>query len=137
MNELASNGLDAFELMRFIDIFGVPPERLPDGKDIDDVIGFLKAGKFREEFVKTCWRGFSRSYGRFFLWVKIYNASVSPKASHFKHAYTYEMTLRTVGDPTWFQRKYDNFRQGIIEAGRYMADGEDDGDTGNSFKQIT
>ena len=119
--------------MRFIDIFDVLPEKLPDGKDIDDVIGFLNTGGFREEFVNTCWRGFSKSYERFFLWVKIYKILAFGKCA-VPNIYIYEFTVRMVGDPASFRRKYDNFREGMIDAGRYMVDSENDGNTGNSVK---
>ena len=37
-HETEYSGLDTVSLMKFIDVFGIPPEMVPNGADFNDVV---------------------------------------------------------------------------------------------------
>ena len=56
----------AVDLMEFIDIFGMSPEQVPSGKNIDDLIDFLIAVEFKEYRITSHWKTYIKKRRRIF-----------------------------------------------------------------------
>ena len=93
-HETEYSGLDTVLLMKFIDVFGIPPEMVPNGADFNDVVYFMKKNDFREECGSlSSWKNFVKVHDDIYFLLRIQRHLMDAKSCE----YTYEMTVRILG----------------------------------------
>ena len=112
-HETEYSGLDTVSLMKFIDVFGIPPEMVPNGADFNDVVYFMKKNDFREECGSlSSWKNFVKVHDDIYFLLRIQRYLMDAKSCE----YTYGMTVRILGIPMFFEEKDRNLRKALCNA---------------------
>lgn len=107
------SGLDTVSLMKFIDVFGIPPEMVPNGADFNDVVYFMKKNDFMEECGSlSSWKNFVKVHDDIYFLLRIQRHLMDAKSCE----YTYEMTVKILGIPMFFEEKDKNLRKALCNA---------------------
>lgn len=136
-NAIESFGLDTVSLMEFIDMFGISPEMVPDGRNFNDVVKFMKSNGFREErgSLSNC-KYFVKLHGDMYFLLRIQQHRIGGKSCVFIYEYAYEMTVRIMGTPMSFNEKDKNLRNALCNAfAKAQNWSVENGNSGNGIEQ--
>ena len=138
MDELKSecNDIDIIGTMMFIDVFGIPPEMIPNGRNFNDVVDFMKKNGFREERGSLSnWKNFVKVHDDIYFLLRIQQHLMNAKSCDFIYEYTYEMTVRIIGTPMSFKEKDKNLRNALCNAFAKAQNWSiENGNTGNGIE---
>ena len=120
-------------LMKFIDVFGISPEMVPSGGDFNDVINFMKKNNFMEERGSLInWKNFVKVHDDIYFLLRIQRRLIDAKS----YEYTYEMTVKILGIPMFFEEKDKNLRKALCNAFAKAQNWSiENGNTGSGIEQ--
>ena len=103
--------------MMFIDIFGNQPEMIPDGKDFNQVIDFLKKNGFYEgNNSHEHWKSFGKFHEKFYFRVNIQQRRIAPELLPFVFEYTYRVRVKITDTRIVSNEMSKNFRDALCVA---------------------